>query len=98
LKLQTTETFALYGCHSLKIVRLPASIRNFDGAGFAACSVQRVEIEIGNQYFHATSDFILDLADCHLIRYFGSNSCLLTGLIPAVSSFDSFAFLSCNRI
>jgi hypothetical protein len=42
-----------------------------DGTCFAESGIRRIEIEAGNPHFEAKDDFLIDLRDLGIVRYFG---------------------------
>lgn len=67
-KLHTIESYAFFGCSSLKTFCVPASVRKLGGSSFMFCHMRQLEIESRNRFCHIKADFLMDMVDSHLIR------------------------------
>jgi hypothetical protein len=72
-KLRTIKPYAFAGCFLLKLITLPASVRNVTGLSFSECGLVHIDIAKGNQTLSVDKDFVM--REKHwLIRYFGTGS------------------------
>jgi hypothetical protein len=95
-KLQTIEPFAFSGCLALQSICLPASVETLDGSCFSQTGLRRIELEPGNRFFAIAGDFLVDIQQVSLIRYFGSGPDVV---IPAnFEKIGSWCFGHCSSI
>jgi hypothetical protein len=73
-KLREIKSDAFYGCSSLRTICVPASVESIEGSSFSACGLSHIDFERGNRFFHTVGDFVMNLNNSTLIRYFGSTS------------------------
>lgn len=50
--------FGFCGCESIGSIRIPATVRNFDGSCFAGCHIKAYELDVNNPYFTAIDGVI----------------------------------------
>jgi hypothetical protein len=72
-KLRTIGAMAFENCFLLKSICLPVSVEFLDGGAFMECGLSRIDFEPGNAVFHSVGDFVMDLQNIKIIRYFGTD-------------------------
>jgi hypothetical protein len=95
-KLREIESDAFFGCLSLNRIRIPSSIEKMDATSLPHSVICRIEVERGNPYFSREGDFLLDLTDHRILRYYGAKSELT---IPdETEKISEVAFSACRPI
>jgi hypothetical protein len=70
-KLRIVESFAFYGCHSLRFISLPRSIEIISGESFVGLGLCQIAIEAGHERFTTEKGFIIDSKNSRAVRYCG---------------------------
>jgi hypothetical protein len=73
-QLEEIESFAFFGCHSLRSICVPASVAICSGASFASCGLRQIELEAGNETFQLSREFITEQDTFALVRYVGASA------------------------
>jgi hypothetical protein len=71
------EEWVFSDCVNLELINVPASVVNVHGSAFADAEITKISIESGNSRFAVIDDFLVDITEAKLIRYFGSSPVII---------------------
>jgi hypothetical protein len=90
------EDFVFDECDDLELIDMPASLTNVHGSAFANAQISHISVDAGNRSLRVIGDFLIDIGQSKLIRYFGSSSAII--LSRSVEIIGSYCFAYCGDL
>jgi hypothetical protein len=90
------EDFVFEDWSDFHAIDLPASLTNVHGSAFAKSKLSHISVDAGNRCLRVIGDFLIDIDQSRLIRYFGSSSAII--LSQSVEAIGSYCFANCGTL
>jgi hypothetical protein len=78
-RLSALGDFAFQDCSTLQSICLPASLRQLTGLAVARSWIKAVIIDPGNRYFRLAGEYLVDIGETCLVRYWGHQEEVVIG-------------------
>jgi hypothetical protein len=88
-KLRDIEDFC-FSETSLKHICLPNGVDFLNGTMFFGCPIESITFQSANRRFHASDEFLIDLIEFRLVRYFGKSTEVV--ISRSIQIFDDSCF------